>query len=90
MHLGSCFEFGVDGPGNDFWFEQYERSQEVARNIDEMCLTCPVIKACAKSGVDNKRDGVWGGVYLQNGKPIDSKNKHKTEEVWQSLRDLLA
>lgn len=90
MSLGACHGFGVKSPDDDFWFDAYEASVEVAKNIDRMCLTCPVITACLKYGVDNKLDGVWGGVYLQNGKVSESKNKHKGEDVWQSLRNLLA
>jgi hypothetical protein len=90
MSLGNCFQFGVEGPEDDFWFEQYEYSKEVAANVDDMCITCPVIKACASYGVEKKLDGVWGGIYLQSGKMSGPKNKHKSEETWQSLKSLLA
>lgn len=89
MQLGSCYQFGVTSPEDDYWFDQYEKSEEVAKNVDDMCLTCPVIKFCAEYGNEQKLDGVWGGVYLQNGKVAAPKNRHKTEKTWETLESLL-
>jgi hypothetical protein len=49
-------------------------------------MSCPVMKMCYQSGVDNSEYGVWGGVYMSSGEIDKSKNLHKTPEVWKKLR----
>jgi len=65
----------------NFFFENYENNKNVARQIDSMCLACPVQKECYERGVSNKETGVWGGFYLINGVVDKNKNSHKTREV---------
>ncbi len=77
----------VTSPDNDIFFDAYESSEEIAKATDEMCLRCPVIKQCfftgAKGGI-----GVRGGVYWNgSGKPDKNKNSHKTEDVWDQIRE---
>lgn len=67
--------------------EDYEASERTAKNVDEMCLSCPVRKACLSAGIENNEWGVWGGVYLVAGKMDEQKNSHKTPEVWQEIRE---
>lgn len=74
------------------WFyEAYETDEELAKAMDEVCLSCPVFKGCMMDAVDNKDYGLRAAVYMDNGKPDKQRNKHKTPEVWariqQRLRD---
>lgn len=68
------------------FFDNYESDREVAKVVDEMCLSCPVIKQCLDRGVSNSEWGVWGGVFLTSGKPDSNRNSHKTQEVWEEVR----
>jgi hypothetical protein len=73
----------------DLFYDQYERSPVVAEQVDQICLTCPVIAACSKAGQVNKEEGVWGGVYWDGtGKPDKTRNKHKTRQVWDQIKSL--
>jgi hypothetical protein len=81
FHLAIC-----RGMDTNLFYEKYESDANVARNIDEMCFSCPVMKMCYESGVDNNEYGVWGGVYLSSGSIDKSKNLHKTPEDWKRLK----
>ena len=80
----------TDKPTSDFdpFFDAYESDQIVAQATDQMCLSCPVIKQCYREGVTQKGVGVWGGVYLNLGKPDKKFNAHKTPEVWKAVRKI--
>lgn len=80
-HLAVC-----RGMDTNLFYDKYEIDQNVAKNIDEACLSCPVLKMCYDSGVENSEYGVWGGVYLTAGDIDKTKNLHKTQEVWKRLR----
>lgn len=68
------------------WFyDEYESDEIHARNIDSICARCPAQQACGVSGMQNKEEGVWGGLYLSNGKVDKTKNRHKTAEEWKCL-----
>jgi len=67
----------------EFFFDTYEVDQTLAKNIDEMCLVCPVAKQCLAAGVEGDEYGVWGGVYLTLGDVDKTRNSHKTPEVWK-------
>lgn len=69
------------------FYEGYESSLRTAKLTDEMCLSCPVRKQCLQAGVENGEYGVWGGVYLTAGRADDAKNDHKTDEVWEKIRE---
>lgn len=77
--------------GRDFFdfFEGYETDKVIARNVDEMCLSCPVARQCLDFGRDTKSYGVFGGVYLENGRTSRSMNAHKTDKHWKKLKDVL-
>lgn len=66
---------------NDF-FEKYEEDVEHRKTIDSMCGACPVRKQCFAVGVSQKEWGVWGGVYLENGKISREFNRHNSKEDW--------
>lgn len=70
------------GMERDYFFDIYEEDKTLARQIDQVCLSCPVIQDCLEFGQEMRGWGVWGGVYLTDGE-IDAKlNKHKTESDW--------
>jgi hypothetical protein len=71
-------------PANIF-FEDYEAGDHIAIATDELCGSCPVAKECYALGVKTKSTGVFGGFYLNNGKPSKTKNAHKTIEVATAL-----
>jgi len=81
-HLAIC-----RGMDTNLFYDKYEADVTIAKNIDEACLSCPVMQMCYQSGVEKSEYGVWGGVYLTAGSIDKTKNLHKTSEVWKSLRN---
>lgn len=79
-HLAACR--GLD---TNLFYEKYELDPNLAKSIDDMCFSCPVMKICLQAGVDNNEHGVWGGVYLNSGSVDNSRNIHKTDESWKRL-----
>lgn len=73
-------------PHKDYFYEEYESDPVVAELMDGICLSCPVRASCLREGVENKEYGLWGGVYLDNGKVDEAKNAHKTEDIWEQIR----
>lgn len=67
--------------------EGYESSPRIAKQTDQMCLSCPVRKECLQAGIENNEWGAWGGVYLTNGKVDQNKNSHKTQDIWEEIRE---
>lgn len=67
--------------------EWYENSTRTAQLTDAMCMSCPVRKICLQSGMENNEWGVWGGVFLTNGKLDENKNAHKTQEDWDNIKN---
>jgi hypothetical protein len=80
-HLAVC-----RGMDTNLFYDKYETDPKIAKNIDEACFSCPVIKMCYESGIENDEYGVWGGVYLSSGEIDKSKNLHKLPETWKKLR----
>jgi len=78
QHLASCAGMDVD-----YFFDDYESTK--ARQIDEVCAGCPVIKECFRRGTETKEMGVWGGFYLDGGQVSKKKNSHKTEAMVKKL-----
>lgn len=61
----------------------------IAQSVDQLCFSCPVQKACGQYGMNNRLEGVWGGVYLdQRGKVDKKRNTHKTAADWKKLREM--
>lgn len=73
----------------NWFFDDYEQDEVVAVNADQICLHCPVIRACYEWAADNKAEGLHGGVYLVNGKVDRSRNKHKSQGHWSKLEELI-
>jgi hypothetical protein len=80
-HLAACR--GLD---TNLFYDKYEADPNIAKSIDEACLTCPVSKMCYDFGVTNKEQGVWGGVYLNTGEVDKPRNIHKTQDVWKRIK----
>jgi Transcription factor WhiB len=79
--LATCKDYDT----YDF-FEGYETDKVVSKNVDEMCLSCPVVQQCFQFGRETKSYGVFGGVYLENGRPSRTMNSHKTDLHWKKLK----
>lgn len=82
-HLAACKNMDIN-----YFYDTYETDLETAKQIDQMCMHCPVAKFCYEEGVSNKERGVWGGVYLNLGRVDSDYNKHKTPEHWKKLRKI--
>ena len=80
-HLAICA-----GMETNLFFDKYEIDINTAKNIDEMCLSCPVMKICYDTGVENNEYGIWGGIYLNAGLIDKTRNLHKTPEIWKRLK----
>ena len=78
------------GTDTEFYFDKYENDQAIAKDIDRQCLSCPVIKECFDYGVKTESYGVWGSVFLNDGKLDNVRNSHKTQEVWQRVLELVS
>jgi hypothetical protein len=78
--LSSCKEWPLD-----LFFELYETNKTVARQVDNLCLHCPVQSECYEFGTKGKETGVWGGFYLSNGNPDQNKNNHKSLETTKRM-----
>lgn len=74
------------GIETNLFFDKYESDINIAKNIDEMCISCPVSSFCYEFGTKNKEEGVWGGVYLSTGLVDKSKNLHKTSDTWKKIK----
>ena len=74
------------GMDTNLFYDKYEVDSNIAKNIDEMCLSCPVVSMCFESAQENNEYGVWGGVYMTAGSIDKSKNLHKTPEIWKRLK----
>lgn len=89
-HLALCKGMAPESNDEvDMFFEGYESDPELAKAMDEICLSCPVMKDCLMRGTDDKDYGLRGAIYLANGKPDMAKNAHKTPEVWARIKERL-
>jgi hypothetical protein len=84
-HVAVC-----QGMYTNWFYDDYEADTLFARVMDDICLSCPVRAMCLREGVENQEYGLWGGVYLNNGKTDTARNAHKTEEVWEEIKKGLA
>lgn len=76
-----------DGMEINLFYDDYESDDNVAKMIDEACLSCPVMAQCLEEGIHNSEWGVWGGVYLTSGKVDKNRNSHKTKEVLARIKE---
>lgn len=83
-HVSVC-----KGMETNWFYDDYENDPVFAKVIDGICESCPVRAMCLRDGVENNEYGVWGGVFLNNGKMDTGKNAHKTQEQWEDIRRLI-
>ena len=74
---GLCRDYDTN-----LFFDKYEEDLDLRPAIDNLCSTCPVARICFAVGVSQKEWGVWGGIYIENGKPSREFNRHRTKEDW--------
>ena len=86
-HLAACNGMTKNSKF-DWFYDLYETDKESAKQVDQICLHCPVIQQCYEQGVLNKEKGVWGGVYMDLGRPDKQHNSHKEPEIWKKLKKL--
>lgn len=75
------------GMPTNMFYDDYESDEQVAKIVDQACLSCPVMAQCLQRGIDNNEWGVWGGIYLTSGKPDTNRNAHKTQDIWELVRE---
>lgn len=76
----ACLDAGVD-----FFFDAYEDDTEpykVRHAVDSLCRDCPVMRTCFAYAKFYELTGVWGGVYMTDGKMDYELNDHKTPNDW--------
>ena len=77
------------GYDTNFFFDKYEEEEQFRPAIDNLCMSCPVMKECFAIGVSQKEWGVWGGIYLEGGEISKEFNSHRSkldwEKVWRNL-----
>lgn len=68
----------------NLFYDDYENDEsfELRRDVDELCSECPLVRHCFAVGISQKAWGVWGGVYLENGKISREFNKHRSKQDW--------
>lgn len=74
---GSCVNYDVN-----LFFDVYEENENIRPAIDDLCSKCPVAKECFANAISSKEYGVWGGIYLENGKLSREFNRHKNKKQW--------
>lgn len=68
----------------NLFFDKYEENESLRPAIEKICSECPVAKVCFAVGVSQKEYGIWGGVYLENGKVSREFSRHKNKQAWAS------
>jgi len=72
------------GWDTNFFFDKYEEDETgtFRQSIDNLCKGCPVARQCFAVGISQKEWGIWGGVFIENGKISREFNRHRTKEDW--------
>jgi hypothetical protein len=86
-HLAACKGMTTNSK-YDWFYDLYETDKIVSQQVDQICLGCPVIKQCYAEGVTGKEKGVWGGIYMDLGRPDKQHNSHKSPEIWKELKKI--
>jgi hypothetical protein len=93
-------EFGIDEADVDWkdfaycksidprYFDRfYQDTPKLRPIVDDLCLSCPVLKECGIAAVTNRESYVWAGTFFDNGVPVPEMNDHKTEEFKNRLKE---
>lgn len=80
-HVGIC-----RGMKTNWFYDDYESDSLFAEVMDTICMSCPVRALCLREGIENQEYGLWGGVYLNNGKTDEARNAHKSDDIWKEIR----
>jgi len=70
-----------------WFFEGYEEDADIASEVDDLCINCPVANQCLKYGVETNGTGVFGMVYLTLGKYSKTRNNHKMPYIQKKLEN---
>lgn len=73
----SCRDYDTN-----LFFDKYEEEVQHRPAIENLCSGCPVARQCFAVGISQKEWGVWGGIYLENGKISREFNRHRTKQDW--------
>lgn len=73
----SCKNFDVN-----LFFDKYEEDLSLRPAIDKLCSECPIARQCFAIGITQKATGVWGGVYMDNGKISREFGRHRSKQQW--------
>jgi hypothetical protein len=90
-HLAICQGMNDKRPDDephqhkDYFYDEYEKDPVMAKVMDSICMSCPVRQQCLRDGIENGEYGLWGGIFLDNGKIDKTRNAHKTDETWIAL-----
>lgn len=57
-----------DGKATDLFFDTYEEDEESRFYTEAVCASCPVRENCLMEALDKRYSGLWGGVWLDNGR----------------------
>ena len=92
MYDDDAPQSACDGLDPNLFFDNYEDSvlgdKSLARMVDKTyCFQCPRLQACLEEGIRTKSSGVWGGVYLDEGKVSRKFNQHKSSKDWQKIAE---
>lgn len=79
-HLAVC-----QGMDTNLFYEDYESDPVLAETMDGICLSCPVRALCLRQGMEEGEYGLWGGIYLNGGKPDKQRNAHKDMDIWSEV-----
>ena len=77
---GACLNMDTE-----LFFDKYEENLEVRDFVDDLCAECPLVRHCFAVGVSEKAWGVWGGIYMENGKISREFGKHRTKQDWAEV-----
>jgi hypothetical protein len=78
--MDSAHCYGSEDP--EKFFDKYLSSEDVVREVQALCKTCPVKTQCFNYGTYMKATGVWGGRWLQNGKVVKKIEKILSDYYW--------
>jgi hypothetical protein len=70
------------GMDTEMFFDRYETDENVRVAVEDMCMSCPVVRDCLATGISQKSWGVRGGIYLENGEISREFSKHLTKKDW--------